>query len=224
MTGNNDDAGRAAGLLHEGLAALHLAVSPEAVEQLVAYLLELRKWNRRINLVSRGVGLDELVEKHFLDSLLLLHVLDQYPRTQGGLLDVGSGAGFPGLPLKVARPALPVTLLEPRQRRCAFLRHMARYLGLRGLEVIEGRTDDPVLEGKNFAVITGRGVADVVSFLTMVRDLAAVPTLVVCMQGASARQQWVAAGDIPGFERAGIERFQLPFSGARRGVLLFRKT
>jgi len=140
-------------LLVQGAAAVGLpSPTPEAVESLGRYAMELDKWNRRVNLVSRA-PLAKIVEVHFLDSLTLLPVLAAHGWRAGqALLDVGSGAGFPGLALKAACPSMPVTLVEPREKRACFLRHVVRVLGLSGVRVLDERLDD----GGRFAAVHGR--------------------------------------------------------------------
>lgn len=94
----------------------------------------LLKWNRAYNLTAITEP-DEIWDKHFLDSLVPLPFLPE----NGTLLDVGSGAGFPGIPLKIARPSLSVTLLEATQKKCNFCEAVIRELGLKDIRVVHGR-------------------------------------------------------------------------------------
>ena len=94
---------------------------------------------------------------------------------------------FPGLVVKIARPALRITLLEPRERRVIFLRHIIRTLRLAGIGVEPSRIEEGRL-ASDYQIITGRAVADVPSFLAMVEGLATPETHVVCMQGEGGRQ------------------------------------
>ena len=106
----------------------HVAASEGA--RLAAYEALIRRWGARRNLVSRG-DLLRLRERHIEDSLALL------PWCAGSVVDVGSGAGLPGVPLAIARPQMAVTLLERSERKCAFLRHVARELGLDNVAVVQ---------------------------------------------------------------------------------------
>ncbi len=222
MNGHGDD--KAAHMLSKGLARLGIEAAAQSVTGLVRYSQELIKWNRKVNLVARNTSLEDVVEKHFLDSLTLVPVLAAHAPENGILLDVGSGAGFPGLVIKIACPRRTVVLLEPRQRRVAFLRHVIRLLALSGIEVVPHRTDEQdALPDINFAVITSRAVADVTSFLEMVDDLAGNGALVICMQGASGKEQWEKEKNNPRFDRVAVQRIRLPFSGANRFILIFRK-
>ena len=124
-------------LLVRGAAQLGLAVDTAGVERLLIYLAELMKWSRRVNLIARDTPEAQAVETHFLDSLTLLPFVDEAAAPH--LLDVGSGAGFPGLALACVRPDARFTLCEPRQKRVSFLRHVVRTLGLKNVEVAAER-------------------------------------------------------------------------------------
>jgi len=215
----------AEGYLREGIAGLDLDLTDHQLLQLVFYCLELQKWNSKINLVAKNTSPRDMMDKHFLDSLTVLPVLRRFNCLPGTLLDVGSGAGFPGLVLKIACPSLATVLLEPRQRRAAFLSHIARLLGLERIEVLIGRTDDrELLSGYKFSVITGRAVADVAGFLAMIGHLATPRTLIICMQGEGGRDAWRKNGTSDEFKCLGIEETVIPLSRARRYLLLFQKT
>ncbi|GBE53477.1 ribosomal RNA small subunit methyltransferase G [bacterium BMS3Bbin14] len=212
----------AAGLLGQGLEQLGIGLDEHARRRLLRYCEELQKWNRKINLIARNTSLPDIIEKHFLDSLTLLPVLSEMP--PGPLLDVGSGAGFPGLVVKIAHPARPVLLLEPRQRRSVFLRHIIRTLSLEGIEVSTARVEDdePRPGFENFAIITGRAVADVARFLEMVGPRVGPATVVACMQGPAGKQDWRQGSRAGNLRCLGRRETVLPFSGARRFILLFQ--
>ncbi len=126
----NLDPAEARNLLERGTRILGLPLAPEQIEQFLAYLDLLLKWNRRMNLTALRTPA-EIISRHFLDSLLLLPHL---PET-GRLLDIGSGAGFPGLPLNIARPGLTIDLVEATAKKVSFLKEAVRRLGLSGVEV-----------------------------------------------------------------------------------------
>ncbi len=119
-------------LLTEGVAALGLELAPAALGQLQIYLEELKLWNAKTNLTGLKTDRD-IVIKHFLDSLAVLPFLDG----AASLVDLGSGAGFPGLVLKLARPQLALTLVEARQKKAAFLEYLASRFRLTGVEVVQ---------------------------------------------------------------------------------------
>ena len=204
-------------LLVRGGAQLGLAMDPAGVERLLVYLAELMKWSRRVNLIARDTPEAQVVETHFLDSLTLLPFLDGAGEVH--LLDVGSGAGFPGLALACVRPDARFTLCEPRQKRVSFLRHVVRTLGLANVEVVAERIEAHLADWPGrFTHITSRAVAEPAAFLPLVRPLVTPATRVLLML---ARAEGLAGIDrlVSGPWRVDAEhRFVLPFSGAPRLV------
>lgn len=204
-------------LLVRGAAQLGLAMDAAGVERLLVYLADLMKWSRRVNLVARDTPETQVVETHFLDSLTLLPFLDGAGEVH--LLDVGSGAGFPGLALACVRPDARFTLCEPRQKRVSFLRHVVRTLGLANVEVVADRVEAQASAWQGrFTHITSRAVAEPAAFLPLVRPLVTPATRVLLML---ARAEGLAGIDrlVSGPWRVDAERrFVLPFSGAPRLV------
>lgn len=204
-------------LLVRGAAQLGLAMDAAGVERLLVYLAELMKWSRRVNLIARDTPEAQVVETHFLDSLTLLPFLDGAGEVH--LLDVGSGAGFPGLALACVRPDARCTLCEPRQKRVSFLRHVVRTLGLANVEVVADRVEAQASAWQGrFTHITSRAVAEPAAFLPLVRPLVTPATRVLLML---ARAEGLAGIDrlVSGPWRVDAERrFVLPFSGAPRLV------
>ncbi len=143
----------------EFVDGLHkLGLDEHSIESFMLYQQELLEWNTRFNLTAITEP-GEVQSKHFLDSLSLLSVYDQ-PGAR--LLDIGSGAGFPGLALKIARPQWRVTLLEATNKKVTFLQHMVDRLQLRDVEVIHGRAEDLAHKANyraRFDVVTARAVA-----------------------------------------------------------------
>ena len=149
-------------VLIEGGARLGIDLDGEQVERFMSYHNELIVWNENVNLTA-VTGWEEVQERHFLDSLavasaLPANVLDG----RGRLLDMGSGAGFPGLPLKIAYPRIDVTLLEATAKKTAFLRHVVDKLGLDAVEVVTGRAEEeahgPEMR-ERFGAVVSRAVA-----------------------------------------------------------------
>ncbi|AEB08725.1 16S rRNA (guanine(527)-N(7))-methyltransferase RsmG [Desulfobacca acetoxidans] len=117
-------------LLIVGLEALGLSTSPETIRQFLVYCDELLRWNARVNLTGLKTASDVVV-KHFLDSLAVW----PWVRDLTSLADIGTGAGFPGLALKLALPHLHLTLLEPTGKKSTFLRYLTIHLNLANVEV-----------------------------------------------------------------------------------------
>ena len=130
-----------------------------AEELLAAYASLVRKWAPRLDLVSPG-DLDRLEERHVQDSLRVVPLLDELPA--GPCADIGSGAGFPGVPLAIARPERRWTLIEPRRRRAAFLEEVVRELALDALVVAKSAelcAEDDDLRGRH-VLATARAVRE----------------------------------------------------------------
>ncbi|MEW6419046.1 MAG: 16S rRNA (guanine(527)-N(7))-methyltransferase RsmG [Nitrospirota bacterium] len=125
-------------LLKDGLKELGLKSSEGQVNAFMVYLSELKKWNKAYNLT--GLNKDEdIIIKHFLDSLLYLNVM---PHGEIKVADIGSGAGFPGIPIKIIRPEIEMHLIESSMKKSAFLRHIINKLKLKKIEVIEKRIEE----------------------------------------------------------------------------------
>lgn len=202
-----------------GVNRLGIRLEEHAVERLLLYCSELQKWNRKINLIARDTSAAEIMEKHFLDSLILLPLLDRHESERAHLLDVGSGAGFPGLVLAAVRPDLCVTLLEPRQKRTAFLRHIARTLKLTNVSVREERLEPGKALPEAFTFITSRAVAAPDIFLPLIEQTAGPETLIILMLAAEERQTW----NVDRWQTVDSLKCSLPFSGHPRLLTALRK-
>jgi len=134
--------------LSEGAAAIGVRLGPAALDRFATYHREILLWNRRINLVSERSA-QEMVIRHFLDSLTPAPFLD---RPDGALIDLGSGGGFPGIPLRIALPGLHLSLVEASRKKSSFLSHVVRTLRLDGVQVIRERvealTAEEILAGR----------------------------------------------------------------------------
>ena len=131
---------------------------PRVLAQFQRYRQELLDWNTRVNLTAI-TNPEEVLSKHFLDSLSLLQACD---RPQARLLDIGSGAGFPGLPLKIMRPAWQIVLVEATGKKVAFLQHLIEVLELSGVTAIHARAEDLARQREYraaFDLVTARAVA-----------------------------------------------------------------
>jgi 16S rRNA (guanine527-N7)-methyltransferase len=150
-------------LLASGARRLGVSLDRLMVDAFVSFLDELIRWNQRMNLTSVR---DEraIIVRHFLDSLSLVRYL---PKT-ASLVDIGSGAGFPGIPLKIAIPDLRVVLLEAARKKTYFHRRVIRSLGLLGIESVWGRSDRPEIRevlGGRFDLVVSRAVSSLDVFL-----------------------------------------------------------
>lgn len=209
--------------LAAGARSLGLDVAETAYPALENYFVELKKWNKKVNLIARSTPDSEIVEKHFLDSLTLLPFLQ---KDGAHLLDIGTGGGFPGLICKAALgESLEVTLVEPRLKRVSFLRHIVRSLGLTNVDIRASRIEEePGLTGKKFSHITCRAVSEIGPFVEMVSGFAATGAQLICMKGPRWSEELKDAKksvDMSGFEMGSVVEYVLPQSGARRTLLFF---
>ncbi|VAW35228.1 16S rRNA (guanine(527)-N(7))-methyltransferase [hydrothermal vent metagenome] len=212
--------------LESGLEALDIpAPEPAALALLQRYFAELEKWGRKINLVARAAP-EQIIENHFLDSLTLLPLIaGQKARS---LLDVGSGAGFPGLALKISRPELTVTLVEPRQKRVAFLRHVIRTLRLDNIKVIEERLREDKEAWPAYGqpdIITCRALTAIGPFLKMLTNCPPRGT-VICMKGPRLTEElkaWQQDDPASPFKHIKTLRFTMPGNKAERALAVFAK-
>ncbi|MBI5740062.1 MAG: 16S rRNA (guanine(527)-N(7))-methyltransferase RsmG [Nitrospirae bacterium] len=148
--------------LNKGLQKLGISCSEKQLSAFMTYLAELKKWNKAYNLTALKTD-EDIIIKHFLDSLLYLKAL---PEGALKLADAGTGAGFPGIPLKIVRPEIDLTLVESSRKKAAFLRHLIRQLKPAGTTVLEQRLENLGRESeKTFDVIVSRAAFSIKEFL-----------------------------------------------------------
>ena len=144
--------------LIDGAKRLGLPLTAEQVESFQLYYEELVRWNRRVNLTAI-VDYEEVQLKHFLDSLTVALALKEMPSR---ILDIGSGAGLPGVPLKILYPGIGLTLVDSVHKKAAFLHHLIDVLGVEGVEVLAERAEKLAHDERyrqRFDVVLSRGVA-----------------------------------------------------------------
>ena len=154
-------------ILALGAAQLGLALSPRQLDQFEAYHRELALWNRLVNLTAI-TGYPDVQARHFLDSLTVCLAFPGGMPRQLRVVDVGTGAGFPGLPLKLAFPDLRLALVESTGKRARFLEHLVTTLGLSGVEVHTARAEELAHRTElreTFDLAVSRGVASVPALL-----------------------------------------------------------
>ncbi len=180
------------------MAELGVELLPGALGQLLGYLELLSIWNRTSNLTAIREPLD-MVSHHLLDCLAVLPHLP-IP-AQATLADVGAGAGLPGIALAVARPQWQVTLNDSSQKKCAFMRQAAIELGLRNVQVHEGRVEEWAPQPR-FALVISRAFAELERFIALCSHLVATDGVLAAMTGARPRKAGctVVALRVPGLQ------------------------
>ncbi|MFQ6122801.1 MAG: 16S rRNA (guanine(527)-N(7))-methyltransferase RsmG [Dehalococcoidales bacterium] len=146
--------------LESGAKKLGLQLSYQQLEQFQVYYQELIDWNQRMNLTAI-TDYEEVQIKHFLDSLTVVLALEQ-PIGSMSLIDVGTGAGIPGIPLKILLPEIKLVLLDATAKKAAFLHHMKDKLELNSIEIVVGRAEDfahKTQYREKFELVLSRAVA-----------------------------------------------------------------
>lgn len=199
-------------LLIEGLRGLGIELSGEQCEMFMSYLGELKRWNRAYSLTALRTN-EDIVVKHFLDSCAYLKALPTDIRSVG---DVGSGAGFPGLPIKIMRTDVRVYLIESVSKKCSFLRHMKRTLKLEGLEIIESRVED--VEGVSVDAAVTRALFKADEFVRRAGHIVREGGIFILSKGPKAGDELEGLG-----LDCNIIAVTLPVSGAIRNLVTIRK-
>ncbi len=223
-------------ILRQGLELMGLAsyVDTAGRARLLYYVNELKKWNRKMNLIARQADDLQIIENHFLDSLTLLPLIQSWSDSGAtpllpALLDIGTGAGFPGLVLKAACHELAVTLVEPREKRVSFLKHIIRQLQLDSVTVVHGRIDaghgrPTGLVPGTYDIITSRALTDIATFLEMAAPYCSPAGRVVCMKGPQGLEEvedFQAGSGRGAFRLQDSREWRLPFTGAQRYLFSF---
>jgi len=217
------DKNRFVDLLKKGCGALGVEVGEEVAERMHRLMGELLKWNAKVNLTAITAP-EEVLEKHFLDSLAVLPEVEG----AGSLLDVGAGAGFPGLPLKMARPELAVTMVDAVGKKVSYLKTVSASpgLGLAGTKAVHARAEGaPEAEGLPRAErVIARAFMDLPDWLGLAPAYLAPGGRVVAMLGkAMGEEELRARGEERGLRLLSARAYRLPFSGAERQVVAYEK-
>jgi 16S rRNA (guanine527-N7)-methyltransferase len=195
--------------LEQGLAALGVSLPGEAQARLLAYLALMRKWNRAYSLTA-VVDPQRMVTHHLLDSLALLPALEAALPGIARLADIGSGAGLPGIPLALARPAWEVALVEPNGKKAAFLRQAVIELRPGNVEVVERRAEDWRPEA-GFDAVVSRALSELADFAAAAGHLCGPGGRLAAMKGqhpaaelgrlpAGVAAERVLALEVPGLD------------------------
>ncbi len=213
-------------VLKTGIEGFGLEASDNKLEQLKKYREILVEWNKVMNLT----GIEEEREvyiKHFLDSISA--VTNNYIKDDISLIDVGTGAGFPGLPLKICLENLDLTLLDSLNKRIKFLEEVSDNLGLNGIEFIHGRAEDFAKDEKyreTFDVATARAVAGLPVLMEFCVPFVKVGGHFICLKGPNANLELEESKKA--MEELGIEfvekiDIKLPDLELNHNILVFKK-
>ena len=202
------------GQIAAGCRSLQLAVSTAALAQLADYVGLLAKWSKVYNLTAVRQP-QRMVTRHLLDSLAVVPFL-----IEGSLLDVGTGAGLPGVPIAIARPDLAVTLLDANAKKLRFVRQAVAELRLGNVEVVQARMQE-YQPGRAFDMVISRAVSSLEELYRQSRHLLAPRGRMLFMKGALPDEEMAAFA--PGRETLHIERLDIPGLDAERHLLWLDK-
>jgi len=201
--------------IDEGVRAMNLALSPEAVTRCAEHLRLIEKWNRVHNLTAVRET-DQMVVLHLLDSLSVLPHLG----SARSVLDVGSGAGLPGIPLAIARPDLAVTLLDSSRKKTVFLDQARTELGLSNVTVTCERVEQWKPD-QTFDVVVSRAFAELGEFVDQARHLLAPGGRMIAMKGVYPFEE---IAKVPASHRvSGVTELHVPHLDAKRHLVFVER-
>ena len=208
-------------LLASGAEELGIELSSSQIELFVEYLDNLKSWNRKMNLTAIRDD-REIVINHLLDSISIAPLIED-KRT---LLDIGSGGGFPGIPLKIVRPNLRVTLLDSVNKKVSFLKDTTRKLGLKDIEAIWGRAED--IENKvprrHFDYAVNRAVGSVSEMVMLSTEYVSDSGAIILMRGKKGSEEWaqVSSELSNNYVLKEYRKLTLPYSDSKRTVIILK--
>lgn len=218
----------------QGCKQLGLDLSAEQVGQFQRYYDLLIEWNQRMNLTAIE-DYEGVQTKHFLDCLVGVPLIAEElaepnpPQRALRAIDIGSGAGFPGLPLKIVWPSLRMTLMDGTGKKVTFLQEVVKALNLKEINVVQGRAEEmgqqPAYRGQ-FDLVTARAVARLNTLVEYLIPFACENGYIVAYKGPSASEEFIEAQKAIATLGGEIVRFapvQVPFLAEERRVLLIKK-
>ena len=208
------------------IEALGIHLTEKQIQQFISYYEKLVEWNEMMNLTAI-TEYDEVMKKHFIDSMTLIKAFDV--NQSASVIDVGTGAGFPGLVLKIAFPNFKITLLDSLNKRIQFLNEVIGNLGLDGVETIHGRAEDFAKPGKlreKYDLCVSRAVANLSTLSEYCLPFVKEKGLFISYKSEKVQEEMVKADKAILILGGKIERqveFTLPDSDIYRNLFIIRK-
>ncbi len=194
------------------------------LNQFYEYMNLLLEWNEKINLTAITAP-EEIILKHFIDSL----TINRYIEQNRSIADVGTGAGFPGIPLKIYRPDLKVTLVDSLNKRINFLNEVIYKLNLKDINTVHSRIEDFGKDKKyreKFDYVTARAVANLATLSEYLIPISKIEGKCICMKGNDIKEEIDCsknAINLLGGKVDKIDRFELPNSDISRNIIIIDK-
>lgn len=211
-------------ILYKGANEINVSLTLKEIELFKTYLMELKRWGSKINITAIHNDL-EIVIKHFIDSLSPLNYIPQ----DSSLLDIGSGGGFPGVPLKIANPSLDVTLLDSTLKKVNFQKHIIRLLHFNKIKAVHGRVEDKDMHGEigpPFDVVISRAFSGLGKFLAIGEPYLKRDGLLMAMRGREAKKELADNEETLIHLRLAvvdIVEFCLPYLNEKRSLIIFSR-
>lgn len=209
--------------LRELVRKINIDLNDEMIDKFFLYKKLLLEWNEKINLTAITDD-KEILIKHFIDSL----TIEKYIPQNAKIIDIGTGAGFPGIPLKIVRPDIEVVLLDSLNKRINFLNEVIKECRLENITAVHGRAEEignkPEYREK-FDISTARAVANISTLSELCTPFLKIGGFFVCMK-ADAEQEIKNAKnalEILGMKEEKVEYIALPNIDAKRTIILYKK-
>lgn len=217
------------GVLKTEIEKIGIQLDDLQVKQFLMYYELLVEWNKVMNLTAI-TEYKQVVEKHFVDSISLIHVLDkQYLDDNKSMIDIGTGAGFPGIPLKIVFPNLRVTLLDSLNKRITFLNEVIKKLKLENIETIHGRAEDYARQIKyreQYDICVSRAVANLATLSEYCLPYTKEKGFFISYKSDHVDEEIENSKNaikILGGKIEKIERFILPDTDIKRAIIKIKK-
>lgn len=203
---------------------IDIMFTEEQLKQFYQYMNLLIEWNEKINLTAI-VEPKEIILKHFIDSL----TITKYIGKNQSVIDIGTGAGFPGIPLKIVRKDLKITLLDSLNKRIHFLDEVIKELALENIDTVHARIEE-YAKNKNYRetynIATSRAVANLTTLSEYMLPMVRINGMAICMKGSEISEEISKSKNsikLLGGEISKIEEFALPKSDYKRNLILIEK-
>ena len=210
--------------LSENVSKFNVKLSKEQIEQFNQYMNLLIEWNQKMNLTAITEP-NEVIEKHFVDSL----TIERYLQNAKNILDIGTGAGFPGIPLKIVEPEKEITLLDALNKRINFLQEVIKSLKLEKVEAIHGRAEEFVKQlsiRESYDIVTSRAVAKLNVLLEYMLPFTKVGGKCICMKANDIEEELEEAQkaiQVLGGKLEKVDSITLPESNIQRKIVIIQK-
>ena len=202
----------------------NLCINKNQILQLYNYMNLLIKWNEKMNLTAI-TDPNEIITKHFIDSL----AINKFIKEEGSMIDVGTGAGFPGIPIKIFRNDISLTLMDSLNKRIIFLEEVTNTLKLEKISLIHSRAEELGNNEKyrqKYDCITSRAVAPLNYLVEYMIPFAKIGGSCICMKGSNIQQELVEAEKAIiklGGQIEKIEKIKLPETDIERNIIIIKK-